>query len=155
MKAYDAFKRMLTENICNLRVENYVLLGGNVKTSSSRGRLSRDSKRTGPRKRGGGRGARLCRCLLTKSRWSKLQKFFLFLNKLKKIRYCKLRNLVLFYVWEDARVRVHWNPSFLWYAPQPSGAWVFTSWVSSGLTWEVTAVWCLLHGRCSLPPVFS
>lgn len=78
MKAYDGFKRMLTENICNLRVESYVLLGGNFKTSSSRGRMSSDSERSGPRKQGGARGAWLCRHLVTKGKWSKLQKCFCF-----------------------------------------------------------------------------
>ena len=54
---------------------------------------------------------------------------------LKKIRYPKLRNLALFYVWEDARVWAHWNQSF---GMQPSYlgpvSRVSTSWVSSGLT---------------------
>ena len=31
---------------------------------------------------------------------------------LKKIRYPKLRNSALFYVWEDARVWTHWNHSW-------------------------------------------
>ena len=31
---------------------------------------------------------------------------------LKKIRYPKLRNFVLFYVWEDPRIWAHWNLSF-------------------------------------------
>ena len=36
----------------------------------------------------------------------------LLLIKKKQNRYFKLRNLVLFYVWEDARVWAHWNHSF-------------------------------------------
>ena len=31
--------------------------------------------------------------------------------QLKKTRYLKLRNLVLFFVWEDARVHTHWHHS--------------------------------------------
>ena len=55
--------------------------------------------------------------------------------ELKETRYPKLRNLALFYVWEDARVWAHWNQSF---GMQPSYlgpvSRVSTSWVSSGLT---------------------
>ena len=40
--------------------------------------------------------------------------------------------------------------SSLWSAPQPSGACVFTSWVSS--LWGVAAVWWLLDGRYSFLP---
>ena len=38
----------------------------------------------------------------------------------KKTRHPKLRNLALFYVWEDANVWAHWNHSFDWF--QLSGA---------------------------------
>ena len=64
--------------------------------------------------------------------------------ELKKTSYPKWRNLVLFYVWEDAKVWACWNHSFdilLSYLGLVS--WVFTFWVSSGLN--------LGHG-CSLMP---
>ena len=54
---------------------------------------------------------------------------------LKKTRYPKLRNLTLFYVWEDSGVWAQWNLSFdmfLSYLEPVSCA--FPSWVSSGLT---------------------
>ena len=38
---------------------------------------------------------------------------------LKKTRYPKVRNFVVFYAWEDARVCL--TEAFLWYAPQLSG----------------------------------
>ena len=54
---------------------------------------------------------------------------------LKRIRHHKLRNLALFYVWEDARVWAHWNHSFamhLSYLGPASHS--FPSWVPSGCT---------------------
>ena len=57
------------------------------------------------------------------------------LCKLKKTRYPRLRNLALFYVWEDAKVWSHWNHSFdmhLNYLGPVSR--VFISWVPSGLS---------------------
>ena len=47
----------------------------------------------------------------------------------------KLKNWVLFYVWEDARVWAHWNHSFdMHLSSLGPVSCVFTSWVSSGLT---------------------
>ena len=54
---------------------------------------------------------------------------------LKKVICLKVRNLALFYVWEDARLWAHWNHSFdmhLTYLGPISS--VFISWVSTGLT---------------------
>ena len=54
---------------------------------------------------------------------------------LKKTRYPKLRNLELFYIWEDSRVWAHWNHSFDMYLSYLGPvSCVFTTWVSSGLT---------------------
>ena len=76
--------------------------------------------------------------------------------ELKKTRCPKLRSLVLFYVWEDARAWAHWNHSFdvhLSYL----GLCVFTSRVSSGLIvgsgcYLMTARW-LLSDDCQFSSV--
>ena len=51
------------------------------------------------------------------------------------MRYLKLRNLALFYVWEDAKLWAHWNHSFDGHLSflGPVSC-IFTSWVSSGWT---------------------
>ena len=72
---------------------------------------------------------------------------------LKKARRLKFRNLVLFYVWEDARVWTHWSRSFdVHLSSLGPGSCVFTTWVPQGLLWGVAAVWWLLDGRCSFLP---
>ena len=54
---------------------------------------------------------------------------------LKKIRYLKLRNLVLFYIWKVARVRAHWNHFFPMHLSYPGQCPVFfTSWAPLGFT---------------------
>ena len=54
---------------------------------------------------------------------------------IKETRYVNLRNLVLLYVWEVARVWVHWNHSFdMHLSSQGPASCIFSSWVSSGLT---------------------
>ena len=80
----------------------------------------------------GGVGARLYRYFAAKGRFSGTWKDY---RWIKKTRYPKLRNLALFYIWEDARVRAHRNHSLdmhlSYLGPVPC---VLTSWVSSGLT---------------------
>ena len=49
---------------------------------------------------------------------------------LRKTRYLKLRNLVIVYVWEEARVWTHWNHSS--YASQLSGASLLCFTIGSG-----------------------
>ena len=64
-------------------------------------------------------------------------------NLKKKNRYPNLRNVGLFYVWEDARVWTHWNHSFHMHLSslEPVSC-IFTSWVSLELTgsWRRAAV---------------
>ena len=75
----------------------------------------------------------------------------------KKTRYRKLRNLVLFCVWEDARVWAHWNYfSDMYLSSLGPESCVFTFWVSSELTVgtgcsPAAAVWLLLDGNSFLP----
>ena len=62
----------------------------------------------------------------------------------------KLRNLALFSIWEDARIRTHWNNSFM-----HSAIWgqypVFSyPEFPQGSSLGVAAVWRLLDGRYSL-----
>ena len=59
---------------------------------------------------------------------------------IKKTRNPKLRNLALFYVWEDAKIWAPWNHSFDMHSVI-SVSCVFTSWASSGIT---------LQSGCSL-----
>ena len=65
---------------------------------------------------------------------------------LKKTRYPKLRNLVLFCVWEDARVWAHWNHSFHMHFSYPGPTSCMFS--SPELPWGspsgVAAVWWLV-----------
>ena len=57
------------------------------------------------------------------------------LNRLSMHRYPKLRNLVLFCVWEDVGVWAHWNHSFCMNLGDLGPvSCVFTSWASLGLT---------------------
>ena len=79
--------------------------------------------------RGDEGGARIYRVLQQKAGSLNFKRLLL-----KKTRYLKWRNLVLFYIWEDARVWAHWNHSFdvhLSYLGPVSC--VCTSWVSSEL----------------------
>ena len=72
--------------------------------------------------------------------------------ELRKIRYPRLRNLAVFYVWEDARVWAGWNHSFyrlLSYSE--SASCVFTSWAPWGLT--IGSSWSLMTARS--PVLFS
>ena len=74
--------------------------------------------------------------------------------KLKKTRYLKLRNLVLFCVWEDTRVWAHWNHSFDMYVScQGPVSCDFSSWVSSGCTVEDGCSSWLLDGLGNGQPV--
>ena len=62
---------------------------------------------------------------------------------LKKTTYFKLRNLVLLFVWEDARVWAHWNLFFdMHLSCLGLVSCVFTFWVSSG---------CTVGGSCEAP----
>ena len=68
---------------------------------------------------------------------------------IKETRYIRLRSLALLYVWEDARVWAHWNHSFdLHFSYLGPVSWVFTSWVSSGLT--VGSGYRLMAARCQV-----
>ena len=54
---------------------------------------------------------------------------------LKKTKYLKLRNLVLFCIWEDARVRAYWNHSFdMHLSYLVSISYVFSPWIYWGCT---------------------
>ena len=57
----------------------------------------------------------------------------------------------LFYVWEDARVWAHWNPSFDMHLSYLGPEFcVFTSWVPQGSLQVLAAVWWLLSGGCQI-----
>ena len=71
---------------------------------------------------------------------------------LKKIKYLKLRNLMLFYTWEDARVWAHWNHSFDLHLSHlgPVSCFSYPKFPQDSLS-GVAAAWSLLDGRYSLP----
>ena len=77
------------KNRHNLEDESYVLFSRKFSDLSLRGSIS-----SSPERWGDGGGIRLYRRLQQKVRWSEHQKDFC---ELKKTRYLKLRNLVLFY----------------------------------------------------------
>ena len=70
---------------------------------------------------------------------------------LKKTRYPKLRNLALFYEWEDARVWAHWNHSFDMHLSCRGQYTLFISWIyfPRGSPFGVAAIWWPLDGRYS------
>ena len=105
-------------------------LVGIFRTSSSGGSISSIPERIAPRRRGWGEPGYVG-VLQQRAGSVNVKRLLL----IKKTRYVKLRNLVLFCVWEGARVWVHWNHSFdMHLSSLRPVSCVFTSWVSSGLT---------------------
>ena len=97
------------------------------RTSSLGGNISSNPERTALRRRGG----KPDNIGVLQQRTGSLNIRRLLL---KQTRYPKLRNLVLFYAWEEARVWAHWNHSFDRHLSSLGPiSHVVTSWVSSGL----------------------
>ena len=98
----------------NLKVENYVLFGRLTKDWSPGDSPSDGSE--GPLQRGKGE-ARIYKNFYKtnpQNRYWNIKRLLLTKKKSRKnkTRHLKLMNLVLFYVWEDARVWAHWSHSF-------------------------------------------
>ena len=110
-----------------------------LRTSSLGGGLSDCSERLLWRGKG---GARVYRSFCDKDQVAGTSKDYC---SFKKTRYLKFKNLVLFYVWEGARLWAHWNQAFdahLSYLGPASCS--FRSQVPSGLTVWAAAVACWL-----------
>ena len=94
------------------------------------------------------RGARMYRSIYNKDQVVGTSKDY---SWLKRTRHLKLMNLVLFYIWEDAKLWAHWDYSFdkhFGYLGPVSCA--FSFWVSSGCTVGGCLQW-LMAASCFYP----